>query len=103
MKTVPKAPRVLRSSWLLSAVYARGTLTLAKEDGELMVFSGVPPWKMGLLCAAKSPGRFFGRQIRKRYPYKRVILPKRQELSSRELCILLRASLAAHGRGKVRT
>lgn len=51
---------------------ARRTLRVGFTSGDVYEYDGVPPEVAAGLEGAPSRGRFFGRNIRDRYPFRRV-------------------------------
>lgn len=61
-----------RSTWLSSALYHAGYLTLFLLDGTALLYAAVPPWIPGLLSAHRSPGRAYNLLVKGNYPYQHL-------------------------------
>lgn len=71
-----------RSTWLSSALYHAGYLTLFLLDGTALLYANVPSWVVGLIAAHKSPGRAYNLLVKSKYVYQKLTAEQTQELRS---------------------
>lgn len=61
-----------RSTWLSSALYHSGFLTLFLLDGTALLYASVPSYIPGLIAAHRSPGRAYNLLVKGNYPYQHL-------------------------------
>lgn len=69
-----------RSTWLSSALYHAGYLTLFLLDGTALLYANIPSWLPGLLSAHRSPGRAYNLLVKGKYTYQHLDAGQAREI-----------------------
>lgn len=69
-----------RSTWLSSALYHSGYLTLFLLDGTALLYANVPSYIPGLLSAHRSPGRAYNLLVKGKHLYQRLNAAQAREI-----------------------